>query len=96
LKNTSDASRSGWGVLAFISQETSGDWTWHNLLNNTDLGTNEYGQLSCSSLDAGATGTIEVALATLKAAVASEGETNQLVLQTSNAVVLTKVTLSKK
>ena len=93
LKNGGTEDRSGWGVFCLISQETSGSWTWHNLKSNTTLGTDQYGQLSNSSFEAGAEATIEVSLQDLADAVKAEGETNQLTLQTSNDALLLKITL---
>ena len=91
VKNTADASRGGWGCLAFASQETTGEWTCHNIVNNTDLGTNEHGQISFASLDAGATAEKELSIELLKKAVTDFGETNQLFLQTSNGVILQSI-----
>lgn len=91
VKNTADASRGGWGCLAFISQETTGSWAWHQIVNNTDLETNEYGQISFASLEAGATAEKEFSIELLKKAVTDIGETNQLALQTSNEVILQSI-----
>ena len=91
VKNTADASRGGWGCLAFISQETTGSWFWHNIVNNTDLETNECGQISFASLEAGATAEKEFSIELLKKAVTDIGETNQLALQTANEVILQSI-----
>ena len=91
VKNTADESRGGWGCLAFASQETSGAWTCHNIVENTDLGTNQWGQISFASLDAGATAEKELSIELLKKAVTDLGETNQLFLQTSNKVILQSI-----
>ena len=93
LKNGGTEDRNGWGVLCLISQETSGDWTWHNLKSNTTLGTDQYGQLSSASFAAGAETTMELSLQDLADAVKAEGETNRLALQTSNGALLLKITL---
>ena len=91
VKNTADASRGGWGCLAFASQETTGEWFCHNIVDNTDLGTNKYGQISFASLDAGATAEKELSIELLKKAVTDFGETNQLFLQTSSGVILQSI-----
>ena len=91
LLNSADESRSNWGVLAFISAETASPWEWHNLCDNTDLGTNQYGQLAIANFSSGATGEIEVSLELLANAVKAEGETNKLALQTSNGALLQSV-----
>lgn len=91
LLNSADESRSNWGVLAFISAETASPWAWHNLCDNTDLGTNQYGQLAIANFSSGATGEIEVSLELLANAVKAEGETNKLALQTSNGALLQSV-----
>ena len=91
LLNSADVSRSTWGVLALISAETVSPWKWHNLADNTDLGTNKYGQLAIANFSSGATGEIEVSLELLANAVKAEGETNKLVLQTSNDALLQSV-----
>ena len=96
LKNGSAEARDGWGVLSLISQETSGGWTWHNLKDNAELGTNSYGQLSLSSFSSGAEETVEVDLQKLADAVKAEGDTNQLALQTSNEALLLKISLIKR
>ena len=77
--------------MAFASQETSGDWNCHNIVENTDLGTNQWGQISFASLDAGATAEKELSIELLKKAVTDLGETNQLFLQTSNEVILQSI-----
>ncbi len=91
LLNSADESRSSWGVLALISAQTVKPWAWTELKDNTDLGTNKYGQLSIAEFPAGTTGEIEVPLEVLANAVKAVSETNKLVLQTSNAALLQSV-----
>ena len=53
--------------------------------------TNEHGQISFASLEAGATAEKEFSIELLKKAVTDIGETNQLALQTSNEVILQSI-----